>query len=149
MQICVNHSKLSITERYCEKNSGMMTSIYDRFLNGFFLHIRWSGGSTEYKELVRTALYYLDMFLLVVSSNSLMNEWVRAEVSVAMGGGDPWSYISPMDSNPVDIHKGLMKSPWYRRFGRRMYKVDFRVPLISTQLKFALRRDQMLGRIKC
>jgi len=120
--------------------------IYDRFMDGFFLHNRKSGGSEEYKELVRTALYYLDKFLLVVSTNSLANRWVHAEVSVAIGLCRPIIQCIFDYSDPKQIHNGLGRLPWYRQLSRRVYTVDFRGSLESAQADLARRLDQMLSR---
>ena len=120
--------------------------VADRFMDGFFLHNRNSGGSAEYKELVRTALYYLDKFLLVVSSNSVMNEWVRAEVSVAVELRRPMVLCRFDDSDPASIHKSLGSVPWYRRSRRRVSTVDFRGPLESARVELAGQLDKMLAR---
>lgn len=120
--------------------------VIDRFMDGFFLHNRESGGSSEYREFVRTALHYLDKFLLVVTANSICNEWVQAEVSVALDLARPIVLCVFDDSDPMTIHRDLGNVPWYRRFRRRLYSIDFRSSPRSAQLILGQRLDQMLAR---
>lgn len=119
--------------------------VFERFMDGFFLHNRKSVGSSEYREMVRTALYYLDKFLLVVSRYSLLNDWVHAEVSVAIDLGRPMIVCLFDDSDPITIHRLLGSVPRYLRLRSRVTTVDFRGPLESAQEELARRLDEMLA----
>jgi hypothetical protein len=120
--------------------------VYDRFMDGFFLHNRGSGGSKEYRELVRTALYYLDKFLVVVSEHSIENNWVRAEVAVAVRLRRPIIACLFDRADPSHLHPELCKPSWYRRLRPKIVLVDFNTSIESAQSELARCLDRLLRR---
>ena len=120
--------------------------VSDRFGDAYFLHNRGSGAAEEYRELVRTALHYIDKFLVVVSEASICNRWVRAEVTIAAELRRPIIQCLVDGANPSELHPVFGRRPWYTRIRSRVLIVDFRDGVQNGQFVLAKSLDQILKR---
>ena len=47
----------------------------------YFFHSRLSGAAEAYREIVQAALHYCNKFMIVLSHNSISNDWVKSYVN--------------------------------------------------------------------
>jgi hypothetical protein len=148
----ISHSSLDYQDA---RNGGYMQSafgkiwdvVYQRFApNGYFLYNLRSGLAERYRELVNIGLTFCDKFLLIVSSRSVRNIWVCAEVQFALAHQRPIieAYLDDADINELyDIlPTGLLHN---HRAGR--YIVDFNHDIEQGQAALARLLDQLLTQL--
>jgi len=115
--------------------------------DGYFMHSRGSGGSEGYRELVQAALHWCDKFMVVISKESIANEWVQAEVEWALEQSRPilavqlgrWEWTDLLDeltlSSPLNTKSGAVSC------------IDFTGPLEPAQYKLAKALDDLLAKL--
>jgi TIR domain len=117
--------------------------VFDRFADGYFLHNRRSGGSENYRRLVRAALHWCDKFMVAVSRGAALNEWVNAEVEWAIRN-NRLIIVCRLDDSPLEsVHPALS----LRGDGRPNVRlVDFRDNISEAQANLAKLLDELLAR---
>jgi hypothetical protein len=121
--------------------------VCDRFADGYFLHNRNSGGSRDYKQLVRAALQLCDKFMIVISRHSIDHVWVRAEVDWAVRNDRPIIRCLFDDSDPAQLHPSLAFQSSRSCPELELLTVDFRGELESARHQLADTLDTLLLRL--
>jgi len=94
------------------------------FPERFFFHSRLSGGAEAYVEIVQAALHYCNKFMVVLSHNSISNDWVKAEVTWAVFHKRPIILCSLDDINPAQLYPDF-KSYLDNYSEIKIYYIDF------------------------
>ncbi len=116
----------------------------DRFGDGYFLHNRKSGGSQDYKVLVRAALHWCDKFVVVVSQNVEGHEWVRAELDWLYRHAKPLIVCLLEDIRASKVHPKLAEGLQLWQNEQRESIVDFRQSALDGQAHLASLLDKQL-----
>ena len=107
--------------------------------DGVFLHNRLSGGADGYIQLVLAALHLCTKFMVVVSTASYQNTWVRSEVSWALDRERPIVACRVDSVDPVKLDSRLDPDPT-----RETYLVDFRENFAEASANLAAILDDLL-----
>jgi hypothetical protein len=109
--------------------------------DGAFLHNRLSGGADGYRQLVVAALHLCTKFMVVVSTASYQNTWVRSEVSWALDRRRPILACQVDGVDPVTLDSRLGPDP-----ARETYLIDFRENIAEASARLANILDDLLGK---
>ena len=109
-----------------------------------FLHNAKSGGAESYIQFVLAALHYCNKFMVIVSHNSVDNEWVAAELDWAVRHRRPIIQCLLDDSDPQRLHPVLKFGDRVQYEGIKLYAIDFREGVRVSQEHLAMILDELL-----
>jgi TIR domain len=125
--------------------------VYERFApNSYFFYNCAQGApvAKAYVLAVQAALQLCDKFMIVISENSIANEWVQAEVEWALEHSRPILAIRLGRWGWTDL-LGALTLPSHLNKSEVVSCIDFSGALEPAQKKLAIALDDLLAKLPC